>query len=68
MNEEDVLSRLRELETHVAIIETKLDQTEKNLGEIKGGFNKGLWFIGGSFISGIMAWIVSKVTNVGAID
>lgn len=49
---------LSAVKTELAITQTQLTQVTKNQDKYQSGVNRGLWVIGGGFISAIVAWIV----------
>lgn len=40
-----------------AIIETRLANVEATVSKFSGGINRGLWLIGGGFITAFVAWV-----------
>lgn len=57
------LERIQKLEIEVALLKQELE-TEKSRNEnMRGGVNRGLWIVGGGFISSFVYWIVSGGMN-----
>lgn len=44
-----------------AIIETRLVSVEATVSKFSGGINRGLWLIGGGFITTLIAWVSDGV-------
>lgn len=55
---ESELERLRALETQCALMHQTLGRQEKDLANLRGGINRGLWIIGGGFLAGFVSWII----------
>lgn len=43
----------------IAVLEEKVETLTKKIDNLNSGINRGLWIIGGGFITSIVAWIVS---------
>jgi hypothetical protein len=56
---EDTLKRLRELEKTVAVLQVNNKTLGDKLNNLSGGINRGLWMIGGGFISVVVAWVMA---------
>lgn len=62
----EVDRELRELEKQlvsqnlkIALLEQNFARQTKELDSLKAGINRGLWIIGGGFLSGLGAWVMS---------
>ena len=56
---EDTLKRLRELEKTVAVLQVNNKTLGDKLNNLSCGINRGLWMIGGGFISVVVAWVMA---------
>jgi len=57
LTEEDILERLRSAETKLAVLEQSQKVNRRDIDAMKSGIGRGLWIIGGGFISSVVAWI-----------
>lgn len=65
MSEELVEKRLRELETELAVLRANTDKQEEEIKGLKGGISRGLWIIGGGFMTAFISWVMAGgLTNV----
>lgn len=55
----DVEERLRHLEKDLAVTQSQLEALQKRQDNLSGGINRGLWILGGGFITAAVSWIVS---------
>lgn len=58
MSDSKILDRLRTLEQKEAVAEEKIKNLEDKVKGLSGGIARGLWILGGGFISAFVAWIV----------
>ena len=56
---EDTLKRLRDLEKTVAVLQANNTTLGDKLNNLSGGINRGLWMIGGGFISVLVTWLMT---------
>jgi hypothetical protein len=59
MSDDHTLQRLRDLEKTVAVLQENNKTLGDKLNNLSGGINRGLWMLGGGFISVVVAWVMS---------
>lgn len=59
MSDLQLEQRLRELEKDFAVLKSQYETQSKELNNLKGGVSRGLWIIGGGFITAAVSWIVA---------
>ena len=55
----DLLDRLRKIETEVALLRAENTNLKDKVDNLSGGIGRGLWLIGGGFISAFVAWVIA---------
>lgn len=50
--------RIRRLETQLAVLQTQQKEILGKLNNLSGGINRGLWILGGGFITAFVAWVI----------
>ena len=58
MSDDDVLKRLRDVEKELAVEKQRVSTLETKVDSMNSGINRGLWLLGGGFISSVVAWII----------
>lgn len=56
---------IQDRETIITVHENRITQLEENYKNLKGGINRGLWILGGGFISAFVMWITNGGMNGG---
>lgn len=51
--------RIRKLETQLAVMESQQKDILSKITNLSGGINRGLWILGGGFITAAVAWVVN---------
>jgi hypothetical protein len=63
---EEVLERLRRIESDLAVIKVQMHSVEEKQREFQTGVNRGLWLVGGGFIAAIISFIAKGGLNNGS--
>lgn len=56
---EEIKRSIQELKITQALINQKLDNVNDTVSKFSGGINRGLWLIGGGFITVFFTWVSS---------
>ena len=56
---DDTQERLRELEKQLAVLTALVENQNKEITSLKGGISRGLWIIGGGFLTSLITWIAT---------
>jgi hypothetical protein len=59
VSDEQVNERLRALELENALLAQEVKQIHSELDNVKGGIGRGLWILGGGFLTSIVVWITT---------
>lgn len=61
----DLEREIADLKLKQALLQQKSDSFERDLRELKGGINRGLWILGGGFITAMVTWIINGGFTIG---
>lgn len=64
--EKSRVEQRRKSELEIQALEMDLSQAKEDIKSLKSGIARGLWIIGGGFMSSVVAWIAAGgMSNVG---